>query len=77
LTSDSPLPLEVRIDRDECIGAQNCVRWAPRLFQIDDEGLAEVLPAGLGTTPLDDILKAANDCPTNAVIVIRDGVRIA
>jgi ferredoxin len=47
------------------------------VFQIDDEGLAEVLAPGLDTTPLDDILKAANDCPTNAVIVIQDGVRIA
>ena len=68
--------LEVRVDRDECIGAQSCVRWAPQVFQIDDEGLAEVLAEGVTSVPLEDILKAANDCPTNAVIVTQDGVRI-
>ena len=68
--------LEVRVDRDECIGAQSCVRWAPQVFQIDDEGLAEVLAEGVTSVPLEDILKAASDCPTNAVIVTQDGVRI-
>jgi ferredoxin len=68
--------LEVRVDRDECIGAQNCVRWAPQVFQIDDEGLATVIGDGVAGTSLDDILRAANDCPTNAVIVVEDGVRI-
>ncbi len=69
--------LEVRVDREECIGAQSCVRWAPQVFQIDDEGLAEVLADGIAASPLADILKAAADCPTNAVVVLRDGVRIA
>ena len=68
--------LEVRVDREECIGAANCVRWARQVFRIDDEGLAEVLQAGVAGTPLADILKAAGDCPTNAVIVTEDGVRI-
>jgi ferredoxin len=69
--------LEVRVDREECIGAQSCVRWAPHVFQIDDEGLAEVLADGVTAGPLADILKAAAGCPTNAVIVLQDGVRIA
>jgi ferredoxin len=68
--------LEVRVDREECIGAQSCVRWAPEVFQIDDEGLAVVLPDGVASSPLEDILKAAADCPTNAVIVTRDGTRV-
>jgi ferredoxin len=68
--------LEIRVDREECIGAQSCVRWAPQVFRIDDEGLAEVLPAGVASSPLEDILKAASDCPTNAVIVTQDGTRI-
>jgi len=70
------MALEVRVDRDECIGAQSCVRWAPQVFQIDEEGLAEVLTDGVGAIPLADILKAAADCPTNAVIVTQNGVRI-
>jgi ferredoxin len=68
--------LEVRVDREECIGAQSCVRWAPQVFQIDDEGLAEVMADGVDAVPLDEILRAAGDCPTKAVIVIQDGVRI-
>ena len=68
--------LEVRVDREECIGAQSCVRWAPQVFQIDDEGLAEVMADGVDAVRLDEILRAAGDCPTKAVIVIQDGVRI-
>jgi ferredoxin len=66
----------VRVDREECIGAQSCVRWAPQVFQIDDEGLAEVMADGVDAVPLDELLRAAGDCPTKAVIVIQDGVRI-
>jgi ferredoxin len=70
------MALEVRVDRDECIGAQSCVRWAPQVFRIDDEGLAEVMAEGVAGVPLAEILRAATDCPTNAVIVIQDGARI-
>ena len=47
--------LEVRVDREECIGAASCVRWAPHVFQIDDDGLAEVLDGGVAGTPREDI----------------------
>ena len=36
----------VRVDRDVCIGNGRCVRLLPAVFELDDEGIAEVKDAG-------------------------------
>ena len=67
--------VEVRIDRDACMGAGNCQFWAPNVFDLDDEGVAVVVdPAG---DPEDKIVLAARGCPTQAITVLRDGEQIA
>ena len=59
------LDLEVVIDRDRCIGSQNCVHHLPALFQIDDEGLAVTIPHGEVSRAALDL--AVRDCPTQAI----------
>lgn len=56
---------EVIIDRALCMGSGNCSFWAPRTFDLDDEGLAVVNdPEGDAV----DKLRAASDgCPTGAI----------
>ena len=62
-----PLNVEVTIDRDRCIGSQNCVHHLPSMFQIDDEGLAVTIPHGdVSLVRLD---MAVRDCPTEAIRV--------
>ncbi len=53
------------IDRERCIGSQNCVHHLPGLFQIDDEGLAVTIPHGEASAELLDL--AVRDCPTEAI----------
>jgi ferredoxin len=66
----APPRLRIEIDRQACIGAQNCVRWAPGVFEIDAEGIAVVRnPAG-GTE--EQIRQAERDCPTGAIFVSRE-----
>ena len=67
------LDVEVVIDRDRCIGSQNCVHHLPSMFQIDDEGLA-VLIAGAeaSETQLDLVVR---DCPTEAIQLRRATAR--
>ena len=59
------LDLEVDIDRERCIGSQNCVHHLPAMFQIDDEGLAVTIPHGEVSDALLDL--AVRDCPTQAI----------
>ncbi len=62
--------MKVRVDRDLCIGVSNCVAVAPTVFRIDEENKAVILdPASVDEKTL---LKAAESCPENAVIIEDD-----
>ncbi len=63
--------LEIRIDRDKCMGSGNCSFWAPGVFDLDDEGIAVVLDPAAASE--DQIEKAAQGCPTQAISLYRDG----
>ena len=70
------MALEVRVDTARCIGSGSCVNNAPGTFSLDRSVmLAEVVdPDG---DPEDDVVRAAEACPTAAISVVRDGERIA
>ena len=63
--------IEVTVDREACIGAQNCVVAARGVFEIDDEGLAVVVDPG--AAPVEQVIEAARSCPTGAIAVRVDG----
>ena len=68
-TSGDALDFEVSIDRERCIGSQNCVHHLPSMFQIDDEGLAVTIADSHATA--DELDVAVRDCPTQAIQVRR------
>ena len=59
------MTIEVRIDRDRCMGSGNCAYWAPQVFDLDDAGIA-VLAGDPGAHP-DEVRLAAEGCPTQAI----------
>jgi ferredoxin len=62
------MALDIKIDRDSCMGSGNCAFWAPGVFDLDDEGIAVVLDA---TAAGDDkIVRAAQGCPTQAISIL-------
>ena len=69
------MALEIRIDREKCMGSGNCSFWAPNTFDLDDEGKSIV------TDPEGDddekVVLAAQGCPTQAISVWRDGDQVA
>lgn len=62
--------MKVRVDRQLCIGAANCVGIAPAVFKMDTENKAIVLNEKGAND--DTILNAAEACPTQAIILEDD-----
>ncbi len=66
--------IEVRTDRELCMGSGNCHFHAPESFDLDDDGRVEIL-----STVTDDperLRRAADGCPVGAISLWRDGKRI-
>ena len=68
-------PMEIKIDREVCMGSGNCQFWAPNVFDLDDDGVAVTVDAG--GDPDEKVVLAARGCPTGAISVFRDGEQIA
>jgi len=69
------MAVEIRIDREKCMGSGNCSFWAPSTFDLDDEGIATVVdPEGDSD---EKIILAAQGCPTQSISVWRDGEQLA
>ncbi len=56
---------DVRIDRELCIGSENCLRYAPATFETDGEGKATLKPEP--RDPDDVIAVAVSACPVGAL----------
>ena len=59
---------KVTIDRNLCIGAGSCVAIAPKVFALDSEAKAILLPTA-NEEDDENILEAAKACPVAAIIV--------
>ena len=59
--------MKIRIDRELCAGAGNCVAFAPSVFKHDEENKAVVLDAS--SVDVDTMFEAAEGCPNNAIII--------
>ena len=59
--------LQIVVDRDLCLGAQNCKHIAPDVFEIDDEGLSRVISSDPARVQV--ALEAEHSCPSGAISV--------
>jgi len=57
----------VSIDEDVCIGSGTCVQIAPAVFELSDEGVAQVIDPN--ATELADLHRAEDSCPVAAISV--------
>jgi ferredoxin len=64
------MPLEVRVHRGRCIGSKTCTHAAPGVFRVDHENIAVVVDPTAASE--EEILLAAEGCPTGAITVSRD-----
>ncbi len=59
---------KIKVVRNICIGAATCVGVSPVTFELDPEKKA-IIKEGSTETP-ENVLLAAQACPTQAIIVI-------
>lgn len=60
---------KVEVNKDLCIGCGACQAIASEVFEIDDDGLAKVISNSVEEDIKEDVIDAAEGCPTNAIIV--------
>lgn len=53
-----------RIDEGSCIAQGDCAEIAPGVFAVDDTARV------IGTGPDELLLRAASECPTEAIILV-------
>lgn len=71
------MPYSVKVLRDKCIGAASCVAVAPGTFKLDSENKAVVIQTTGDPDADEDILLAAQSCPTAAIEVYdKDGKKL-
>ena len=64
------MAVEIEVSAARCIASKACVHAAEGVFEIVDGTARVVDPAA---APLEDILAAAEGCPTGAIKVRKDG----
>jgi ferredoxin len=61
--------MRVIVDQDVCIGAGNCVRTAPDVFDQGEDGFVELLDENPPSSLDQDLLLARRLCPSRAITV--------
>ena len=61
------MSMSVTVERGLCIGAGNCVRLAPAVFELDAEEISVVIDGSAGDDATLEL--AAASCPAGAIYV--------
>jgi ferredoxin len=61
----------VTVDRGLCIGSGGCVLRAPEAFELDPARQSCVRHEAM--PPSDAVLEAAENCPVEAITIVREG----
>lgn len=61
--------MKAKIDRDGCIGCQLCPSICPEVFQMADDGLAEVITEDVPSEAEGTAKEAQESCPVSVISV--------
>lgn len=65
---------KIVVVESKCIAAASCVAISPTLFTLNERNLVEMLENG--TDELDNIMLAAQSCPTGAIEIYEGESRV-
>ena len=60
---------KVKLNQDMCIGCGACQALVPDVFEINDEGVAEVIVDIIPENLEEEVKDASESCPVNAIEV--------
>ncbi len=61
--------MKASIDREGCISCELCPTICPEVFQMAEDGLAEVIVEEVPKDKEDSAKEAAENCPVNVISV--------
>ena len=61
--------IKAKVSKDACIGCGACQAIVPDVFELGDDGLADVIVSEIKDELKDDVQDAADGCPTGAIEV--------
>lgn len=61
--------MKVKVNKEACIGCGACAAICEALFKLNDEGLSEVVREEVKEEEKQEVLDAAESCPTAAIVV--------
>lgn len=61
--------MKALVDKDTCIGCENCVNECPEVFEMEDDGLAVAKDVELSGDLLDSAESAKDGCPVEAISI--------
>lgn len=59
--------MKVKVNEDACIGCGACAAICDSVFEINDEGISEVITEKIEKDVEDDVKEAIESCPTGAI----------
>ena len=57
------------VDKDTCIGCDLCQAICPEVFQLNDEGISEVIVDEIPEDLIESAKEAEAQCPTAAITI--------
>lgn len=64
------MPVRIKINDGQCVGAGQCALTAPGVFDQDDEGFVTVVDATPSEDQHEAVRLAADVCPSQSIVVI-------
>ena len=61
--------MKAKVNKDICIGCGACQAIVPDVFELEDDGLAACKKEEIIEDLKDDVVDAAESCPTSAIEV--------
>jgi len=68
------MAIDIEVSSARCIASKACTHAAEGVFEVVD-GIARVV--NTQAAPLEDVLAAAEECPTGAITVRKDGQQLS
>ena len=59
--------MNLKVNKDKCIGCGQCVSICEDVFDFDDDSLAKVVQTPVKEENIDDANTAKESCPTEAI----------